>query len=96
MNIKKINKKETWKPVKGYEGLYEVSSLGRVKALPKQKRHVRREKHEERILTTKERLLIRSSRPKRIHPLQASRQRRECLTMESTSSRRGSFLRLRP
>lgn len=25
--------KEIWKPVKGYEGLYEVSSLGRVKSL---------------------------------------------------------------
>lgn len=26
---------EIWKPVVGYEGLYEVSSLGRVKSLPK-------------------------------------------------------------
>jgi hypothetical protein len=26
---------EIWKPVKDYEGLYEVSSLGRVKSLPK-------------------------------------------------------------
>lgn len=25
--------KEVWKPIKGYEGLYEVSSLGRVKSL---------------------------------------------------------------
>lgn len=25
------NTKETWKPVVGYEGLYEVSDLGRVK-----------------------------------------------------------------
>ena len=23
--------KEEWKPIKGYEGLYEISSLGRVK-----------------------------------------------------------------
>jgi hypothetical protein len=26
---------EIWKPIKGYEGLYEVSNLGRVKSLPK-------------------------------------------------------------
>jgi hypothetical protein len=26
---------ERWKPVKGYEGLYEVSSLGRIKSLSK-------------------------------------------------------------
>lgn len=24
---------EIWKPIKGYEGLYEVSNLGRVKSL---------------------------------------------------------------
>lgn len=27
--------KEIWKPVVGYEGMYEVSNLGRVKSLPK-------------------------------------------------------------
>ena len=26
---------EVWKPVKGYEGLYEVSNLGRVKSFPR-------------------------------------------------------------
>jgi hypothetical protein len=26
---------EIWKPVRGYEGLYEVSNIGRVKSLPK-------------------------------------------------------------
>ena len=26
--------KEIWKPIKGYEGLYEVSSLGRVCIFP--------------------------------------------------------------
>lgn len=26
---------EIWKPIKGYEGLYEVSNLGRVKSLPR-------------------------------------------------------------
>ena len=26
---------EIWKPIKGYEGLYEVSSLGRIKSMPK-------------------------------------------------------------
>ena len=29
--------KEVWKPIKGYEGLYEVSNLGRVKSLPKKR-----------------------------------------------------------
>jgi hypothetical protein len=28
-----VEMKEIWKPVKGYEGLYEVSNLGRVKSL---------------------------------------------------------------
>lgn len=27
--------KEIWKPIKGYEGLYEVSNFGNVKSLPK-------------------------------------------------------------
>lgn len=26
---------EIWKDIKGYEGLYEVSSIGRIKSLPK-------------------------------------------------------------
>lgn len=29
--------KEEWKPVVGYEGLYEVSNLGRIKSLPRNK-----------------------------------------------------------
>jgi len=28
--------KEQWKPIKGYEGLYEISNLGAVKSLPKE------------------------------------------------------------
>ncbi|RTL03999.1 hypothetical protein EKK58_11635 [Candidatus Dependentiae bacterium] len=32
----RLSKKEIWKPVVGYEGLYEVSNLGRVKSLAKQ------------------------------------------------------------
>lgn len=28
---------EIWKPIVGYEGLYEVSSLGRIKALKRRK-----------------------------------------------------------
>ena len=30
-----IMKKEYWKPVVGYEGLYEVSNFGRVKSIPR-------------------------------------------------------------
>lgn len=26
---------EEWRPIKGYEGLYEISNLGRIKSLPK-------------------------------------------------------------
>ena len=26
---------EVWRPIKGYEGLYEVSNLGRIKSLPR-------------------------------------------------------------
>lgn len=29
---------EIWKPIKGYEGLYEISNLGRVKSLGREKR----------------------------------------------------------
>lgn len=31
--------KECWKDVKGYEGLYQVSTLGRVKSLPRNTTH---------------------------------------------------------
>lgn len=27
--------KEVWKPIKGFEGLYEISNLGRLKSLAK-------------------------------------------------------------
>lgn len=30
-----IMSSEIWKPIKDYEGLYEVSSLGRIKSMPK-------------------------------------------------------------
>lgn len=38
--------KEIWKDIKGYEGLYQISNLGRVKSLPRKGTH-----------TTKERIL---------------------------------------
>jgi len=28
--------KEQWKPIKGYDGLYEVSNIGLVRSLPKE------------------------------------------------------------
>jgi hypothetical protein len=31
--------KEVWQPVRGYEGLYEVSDLGKVRSLPRRKRN---------------------------------------------------------
>lgn len=42
---------ETWKAIKGYEGLYEISDLGRVKSLPK------RHKNRFGYVTTKERIM---------------------------------------
>lgn len=39
--------KEEWKDIKGYEGLYKISNLGRVKSLPK---HAGRSYRKERIL----------------------------------------------
>ena len=53
----KQNPEEVWKPVPGYEGLYEVSNLGRVKSLPRKVRIVRWGKEgqrpvPEKILTT--------------------------------------------
>lgn len=46
---------EIWKPVVGYEGLYEISSLGRVKRLPKYVTDSigRNTYYEEKILTNK-------------------------------------------
>ena len=32
-NIISNAKEEIWKPVKGYEGFYEVSNLGRIRSL---------------------------------------------------------------
>lgn len=37
---------EQWKPVKGYEGIYEVSSLGRVRSLEHKARHKSRSGNE--------------------------------------------------
>lgn len=42
---------EQWKPIENYEGLYEVSSLGRIKSLPRWKQnHSKLEYIEEKIL----------------------------------------------
>jgi hypothetical protein len=35
--IKKISMKEIWKDIKGYEGVYQISNLGRVKSLRRNK-----------------------------------------------------------
>ena len=50
--------KEIWKPVKNYEGLYEVSNCWRLKSLPKQ--YIDRWNH---VVVTKERMLSPSYRP---------------------------------
>lgn len=46
-----------WKPVKGYEGLYEVSTLGQVRSLPRVKRGKFRKNGSQSYHTTKEKLL---------------------------------------
>lgn len=38
---------EIWKPIKGYEGLYEISSFGNVKSLPRLVKGIKYEKHYE-------------------------------------------------
>lgn len=46
--------KEEWRPIKGYEGFYEVSSFGRIKSLPytvNNGRLLRERKYKEKILT---------------------------------------------
>lgn len=45
---------EVWKDIKGYEGLYQVSNLGRVKSLPKEVRRVQNGSYitKERIMKT--------------------------------------------
>ena len=47
--------KETWKDIKGYEGLYQVSNIGRVKSLERTSIDKRGHKHhtKERILKTR-------------------------------------------
>lgn len=37
MNQMEINVSESWRPVAGYERLYEVSDLGRIRSLPRSK-----------------------------------------------------------
>lgn len=41
---------EIWKPIKGYEGLYEVSNLGRVKSLERVRPNMSKGLYKERIL----------------------------------------------
>ena len=48
--------KEEWKYIEGYEGLYQISSEGRVKSLSKPRRHVSRT-HEETTYLTHEKML---------------------------------------
>lgn len=43
--ILKIMEEEIWRPVKGYEGIYEVSDMGRVRSL-------------DRVITTPERIIV--------------------------------------
>ena len=44
---------EIWKPIKGYEGKYEVSNFGKVKSLKRYKRNnSKMQLVEERILST--------------------------------------------
>lgn len=54
-------KTEIWKPIKGFE-TYLVSNFGNVKSLPKARKHVSRNHHQETFFTTKERILKRSKR----------------------------------
>lgn len=59
-------KKEIWKDIPGYEGLYQASTEGRIKSLPRKKRHISRLKHEETWLTTAEKILTGATDGQRI------------------------------
>src|SRR5687768_17537649 len=37
--LKFIQEQEVWKPIKGYEGLYEISNQGRVKSLERDSKY---------------------------------------------------------
>ena len=50
---------EVWKDVKGYEGLYQVSNLGRLKSLEKSVKYVAR-LPKPKFIKRKERILTRS------------------------------------
>ena len=49
--------KEEWKDVIGYEGLYKISSLGRIKSTPKQRRGRNHKAKTPFFYTTKEKIL---------------------------------------
>ena len=51
-------KEEIWKDIKGFEGLYQVSSFGRVKSLPKRFFVSNQFGKTNKIRMTKERILI--------------------------------------
>lgn len=51
---------EVWKPIDGYEGLYEVSNLGRVKSLPKQCGYRKSEEKIMKLDTSKDGYLLAS------------------------------------
>ena len=49
---------EIWKKIKGYEDYYEISSLGRVKSLPRKIRYLQANNGSECFRLTKERILV--------------------------------------
>jgi hypothetical protein len=50
--------KEIWKDIIGYEGLYQVSNLGRVKSLSREIRYINHCNKQEYFRITKERILV--------------------------------------
>ena len=49
---------EIWKDIKGYEGLYQISSYGKVKSLSRKVRYLQSNNGNELFRKTKEKILI--------------------------------------
>ena len=49
---------EIWKDIQGYEGIYQVSNLGRVKSLPRENRYYNPWAGKECVRNYKERIML--------------------------------------
>lgn len=60
-------KNEIWKNIPGWEDLYQISNMGRIKSLPHMRRHIGRISRIETFFMTKERIFDGTYDAKRIY-----------------------------